>query len=74
MDPEVWWAIVAVIAAFVFVRFGLPALGLRNRDSRDRAPIVEEPAKPMSHEEDDAPWSKTQRFTEKTVQLPRDEK
>lgn len=74
MDPEVWWAIGAVLAAFAFVRFGLPALGLRKRDCRDCAPRIEETVEPVAHEEDEAPWSKTQRFTEKTVQLPRDEK
>lgn len=74
MDPEVWWAIGAVIAAFAFVRFGLPALGMRKRDCPDCAPRAEEPVEPTALEEAEAPWSKTQRFSEKTVQLPRDEK
>jgi hypothetical protein len=75
MTTELWWAIGVVVALFVLVRWGLPALGWR-RDCRDgicptkgeKSAAVETPAV------DDDRWSKTERFTETTIQLPPDER
>lgn len=71
MTTELWWAIGAVVALFVFVRWGLPALGWRRDCCGGNCATKDEksgtaPSAPV----DEDRWSKTERFTETTVQLP----
>jgi len=72
MTPELWWAIGAVIALFIFTRWGLPALGWRRDCCGGNCATKEFPADQSRGEASEEHWSKTQPFTETTVQIPPD--
>lgn len=73
MTTELWWAIGGVVALYVFVRWGLPALGWRRNCCGDCCATKNESPATATTDEEEAGgdgWSKTRRFTETTVQLP----
>ncbi len=74
MSKELWWAIAFIVVGFVTVRFILPALGWRREDRQPRPAPPPDDATVAPREDSESPWSKTQRFTEKTVQIPPEDK
>lgn len=76
MTTELWWAIGGVVALFIFTRWGLPALGWRRNccGGTSAAKQAAPESADESAEDDKDGWSKTRRFTETTVQLPKQER
>lgn len=72
MTPELGWAIGAVVAIYAFVRWGLPALGVGRNCCGGACATKKSPSNAMSTEEGIDRWSKTEPFTQTTVQIPPD--
>ena len=72
MTPELWWAIGGVAALYILVRWGLPALGLRRNCCGGNCDAKQAPTEAAHADDSEDRWSKTQPFTETTVQIPPD--
>lgn len=72
MTPELWWAIGGVAALYIAVRWGLPALGLGRNCCGGPCAAKQSPSEAAHSDDSEDRWSKTQPFTETTVQIPPD--